>query len=776
MDWSKVSALYREVAQSTLEGRAEVLNASDQIDPSVREYLADQLERETATSFMATSAAIASDDAGQDRILEPDSLVGAWRIDRLIAKGGMGAVYRAVRDDPSFKQVSALKLLYRTGEDFVERLEDERRKLAKLEHPNIARIIDGGTDGDGNPFMAVEYVEGDPIDRWCSARRSSLNAKLRLLQQLCSAITHAHARLLLHRDVKPSNILVNSDGNVRLIDFGIAALIDADESLAPGPLTFTVAAPEQLEGRPVTIATDIFQIGMVAHFLIAGKWPERCADGSVNTKLGRAHSGDLQAVLRKALAMDPADRYQSTEALGNDLANLSLGAPVAARDGGPLYRFGKTITRYKVASAAFGIATFALVGGLGVSLWQTDRALQSQRRALVEEQRTEAIEDSLYLLLAGSESDTGTAQRSQLLADQSQRVRALFQADPAQYAAVLQSLGELQFNLTDYPGAIETLEMLIQERTEIDAHTLAQGKYNLAQAYWNAGEGEKARQFLAEAQAFWMAEPEIWETRLADSRLLEAQTLREGDPDAAMTVLTDALQQSVGRYGPGNQREAVFVNNIGALQFSSGDLEGADQSFSRALEIWRSIGMAGSFDAANTLNNLASIRHMLGRSEDAAELFAEAVVLRDRLYGPSAATAALLNNHGKVLMAVGQDREAIVRLERAESMARTFAGEGSPLHIAATIGHSEALSKLGDPAGMAKARDAKTFVDGLGNPPPLVAVNAVAFARAYAVEGDRSNAIEQLNTAKAIATELGPQGERLLANIQQAETDLASIN
>ena len=389
MDWARFSAEYATLTLMSGAERNLALATLAEQDGRLSDLLRNQLEREDTAEFMATSAP-SSPNTYPD-LLASGARIGSWRIERVLGTGGMGAVYRVTRDDGTFEQTAALKTLRRSGEALSLRFENERRRLAMLEHPNIARIIDGGADDDGQPFMVVELVEGEPIDQWASGK--SRTEKLRLLRQLCSALAHAHARLVLHRDIKPGNVLVNEAGEVRLIDFGIAELADDDAVSGPGPLTFVVAAPEQLEGGQITTATDIFQVGMLAHRLLAGTWPARQPDGGVSIDERNVRDPDLCAILTKAIAKDPAKRYESVDALGEDFEKFHGGFPVSAVPASSMTRFRKAVARNKFASAMSAAAAIALIVGVaGVSVFAIRANNEAEANRITQERGARQIE------------------------------------------------------------------------------------------------------------------------------------------------------------------------------------------------------------------------------------------------------------------------------------------------------------------------------------------------------------------------------------------------
>ena len=327
------------------------------------------------------------------------TLVGPYRLRALLGRGGMGEVWEAERADGQFEQIVALKLLKRGMDSaaVLTRFLRERQILARLEHPNIARLLDGGVAADGRPYLVLERVAGEPIQHWCRRRNSPVEERLRLMIAVCEAVDAAHRSLIVHRDLKPSNILVDTDGRVKLLDFGIAKLLTGGEEseadrtrLEERVLTPAYAAPEQILGQPVTTATDVYALGVVLYELLAGQLPHRRDTGSalalaeeveretlvrpsrIAAASGDARqlAGDLDTIVLKALAREPGRRYGGAAALADDLRRHLEGRPVLARPDRLGYRVGKFVGRHRVVVGAAALVLVALIGGIAVSLWQ----------------------------------------------------------------------------------------------------------------------------------------------------------------------------------------------------------------------------------------------------------------------------------------------------------------------------------------------------------------------------------------------------------------------
>ena len=413
--WLRLSPLLDALLELPDDLRNEHLAALRREDAA----LADELEKlltleESDTEFLAEPVVELPNGA------RPGARIGAYRLDRLIGEGGMGQVWLATRADGLYERKVALKLLRPGLADprLRQRFDREREILARFAHPYIARLLDAGINKDGQPYLALEYVDGEPITGYCQSRQLDIAARLDLFRQVCEAVSHAHANLIVHRDLKPSNILVTPAGHVRLLDFGIAKLLDVEplpvEATRTGVRTFTLhyAAPEQIRGEPVTTMTDVYSLGVVLYELLTGskpyrlkrqtdaEWEEailageplrpsqaaaRANDETTRpyspARLARELTGDLDNIGLKALAKRPEQRYVSAEALSQDLLSYLRGRPVSARGESLGYRTRKYFRRHRWALGAAALVLAVMATALTVVSWQAQQALREANRA-----------------------------------------------------------------------------------------------------------------------------------------------------------------------------------------------------------------------------------------------------------------------------------------------------------------------------------------------------------------------------------------------------------
>ena len=696
--------------------------------------------------------------------------IGPWVLDERIGTGGMGEVYRAHRGDGVYDHTVALKRVRIPGEAGAQRFAAERQRLATLDHPGIARIVDGGTDADDVPYMAVEYVEGAPIDRYVARHALGRKAIVGLVIDTCEAVGHAHSRLILHRDIKPGNVLVTDEGRVRLIDFGIASQVD--EEVSQAALTPATAAPEQFGSGQATVQTDVFALGALLVTLLTGERPVRGEDGSFVLDEGGLGDADLAAIARRATAADPEDRYGSTASLAADLRAWCEGLPVAARGTDRLYLARTFLKRFRVPVAFAGAAVVALAVGLGVALWQRSEAIQARDFAMLEEQRGDAVRESLYTILAEGADASGTDNPREVLTAATRRMLRQFEEDPEKVAPTLQALGELQYHLGDYQSAIRVFDTMLKDVGRLDAETASIAYFNRARALQRSGGGERAAADLETAMAFWRNDPERHSLRLLDGGLLEAQLVRETDPERGLALLQRNLADTEVLNGAQSHRAGVVHTSIGMSLMNLGRMDEAKQSFARSDAVFRGLGAGASYDTLNVANNLATINTLEGNLEEAQRQFAEAVSIRMELFGPSGATAALLNNYGKTLLRLGRNEEAYRQLEQAQRMAERFTGAESLLHVAALSGLAEAELALGRADAIGKARRAAALARNTEPAAQAVATAQLALAACEAEGGSAAAARNALASARAAIEELGPAGARL---IERADTIEASL-
>ncbi|TRO95350.1 protein kinase [Glycocaulis profundi] len=769
--WPKVEALL-DAALELPESEREAF---------VRAQAGDSgLEAEVMSLLGAAARAEDFLEGGGDAdaaLLASGEQIGAWRIDGIIGRGGMGDVYQAGRADGLYEQTAALKLMRAGSEDRAALFDSERRYLARLEHPNIARLLDGGVTGEGRPWMVMELAAGTPVDDWAAETKAGPRRIVEVMLQVCEALSHAHEKLIVHRDIKPSNILVDETGRARVIDFGVARLAGAEKRQA-APLSLDYAAPELLEGEAATTASDVYGLAATLYALLAGHPPLRLGSDPLPVAMRRAVEEvpprlslamptgmdgslvrDIDRVLARALSKRPEDRYRTVSSLCEDLSRALEGRAVSARAGERGYVMGRFLRRHRWQTAAAAALVLSLAGGLTASLWQASEARIERDWALREQARLEAVQHYLYFMLRdGADASGGTgASAAEILDAAADQVTEMFSADPAQGAQVMHTLAELYFYLNDYEAAAPLLRRLAHAE-DIDLAVQASARYDLAQVLLRMGDRESAGMLLEQAQAFWNQDPGQWRRRLVDSRLVEARLLRDsGELEAAVSLLQGTLPERVALSGHAHRMTGVFRNDLGVMLTAAGRMDEAAVAFRDALATWRATGLDHSPDALNTLNNLAAVEVLSGRHEAAAPLFGELLELRRSSYGPSATTAAVLNNYGKTLVNLDRPEEALPYLREAAEMAREHAGSASLVYASALAGHSEALAGTGEVRAALDLAESgfAEVVEAAGGRGPASSVVGVAWARTLAAQGETDRAAELLDEAEAAFAPLG---------------------
>ena len=490
-DWERIEPLLDQALDLPPAERAAFLARACGDEPILRRRVARMLAAgedpesplERSLASLAGPLLAEPDDGGLAGI-HLGEMIGPWRLIRELGHGGMGEVFFAERADGQFAQTAALKLVRRGREHdplLIRRFLEERRILATLAHPNVARLLDGGVTATGLPWFAMEYVPGRPLDQYCEDNRLDIPGRLALIEKVLEAVAYAHRNLLVHRDLKPSNIFVTADGDVKLLDFGIAKLLGEENLSEPGltlaygrVMTPEFAAPEQVRAEPVTTATDIYSLGAVLYQLLTGQRAHRfdkrtaaeiervvcetdpetpsvairaaLASGSRRSSPSRWQRGlsaDLDTLVLTALQKEPSRRYASADAMLEDLRRLRTGRPLLARPDSIGYRWGKFIGRHRVGASAIAIVILAIAGGVIATTWQA-------RAARLEATRADRVKDFLVDLFQQADPDiTGGKELTvrEVLDRGTRRVDSMRGTEPAVQAELYDVLGNTYSHL-----------------------------------------------------------------------------------------------------------------------------------------------------------------------------------------------------------------------------------------------------------------------------------------------------------------------------------------
>jgi eukaryotic-like serine/threonine-protein kinase len=645
---------------------------------------------------------------------------GAYVLRSQLGQGGMGSVWLAERSDGRYQGTAAVKVLNaalagRAGE---ARFRREASILARLRHPHIAQLIDAGVAPLGHPYLVLERVDGERIDRHCDARNLPVEARIHLFLDVLAAVAHAHANLIVHRDIKPSNVLVAADGQVKLLDFGVAKLLESDETgeltvvtrEGESALTPGYAAPEQLTGGDVTTATDVYALGVLLYLLLSGRHPARpqsssaaeliraivdtqparvsdavgSADrsepspleraarrGSTPRKLRSTLRGDLDNIVGKALKKRPTERYASAEAMADDLRRYLDRQPVRARPDSLAYRARKFVARNRVVLGAATVAVAALAASAAVAVWQARTAARERDRALVRLQRAEAADDLAGFLLEEATPSGGRPLTNAEMLDRGEAlIERRYAGDPALRVHMLLTLADRYHQNNQFDRMRSTLDRAFSAARGLDDVAL-RSRTGCAWAFVLADEGrfDEAFPLLDAALADLAPLPEAAADE-AYCRVYEAIIAnRKGDSGRSVPAAERAVALEEGRHGPpGRGFEALSV--LASSYHVAGRSGAADRVFRRLESFMESQGLERTRDAASVLSNWSLMLQRRGQYLQALPIAERAVrVARERDTDAGAAIAHL-RNLGNALCTVGRCAEALPPLEEALAKAR----------------------------------------------------------------------------------------------------------
>ncbi len=648
--------------------------------------------------------------------------IGAWEVVDVIGRGGMGEVLEVRRADGQYQMRAALKRLHEQGLEHVDRLARERQILAALKHPHIAQLIDGGVDDQGRPWMVMEYVDGEPLSTW--AQHATLNEKLDVFAQIVSAVSHAHGQLVIHRDIKPSNILVDAQGHARLLDFGIAKLLNAlhtgDRTQALATPNF--AAPEQLLGQPVAVHADIYGLGATLYTLLCGRPPLQLEGESLPVVIDRVrhsiptppsaqeHSvpSDLDAICLKCLNKKPDDRYSSAGDLAQDLTRFREGFPVLARTPGRWEYVTHFLRRQRMLVTAAATVLVVLIGGLVLTARQAEIARQERDAARQEALRLNGLRNAVTALFRKTiEADTSLTAR-ELFARAGTSADETIDSDPATASALLQMLGHLQLQAEDYPAATALLQRVIDMPSRnVAPSVLADAHLDMAHLAFRQRDFDQVRAHIEAAQKAWGDRGGDARSETLQVATLSAQLARaENRTEDAVRLLRDAVLLAREYWGAEHPETAALLVNLGATQYYGGDIPGAIESSQRAFEIYQSLGEDQSPDALNLLANWGVYALRAGRPVEAEKRLSQALDLRTKLYGASAAQAILMKNLGLTHLVNGRHDDGMDLLEQSQWMAERFAGPAANLHVSTACTLARVLLDEGQPEPAANVLNA----------------------------------------------------------------------
>jgi serine/threonine-protein kinase len=653
------------------------------------------------------------DISASDAAVEaPGSLVGPYRLIRELGAGGMGSVWLAERTDGLINRPVALKLPHiasrRIG--LAERMAREREILATLTHPNIARLYDAGVTAEGRPYLALEYVEGQPIDVYCDERGLDAPSRLKLFLQVSDAVAYAHAKLIIHRDLKPANILVTNAGEVRLLDFGVAKLLDEGQAkatqltaLSGRALTLDYASPEQICGEPLTIATDVYSLGVVLYEVLSGAKPYRLKRGSsaaleeailqaepvkpsdaAKPMLRRALQGDVDCIVLKALKKKADARYATINELADDISRKLARRPIRARPDGTWYRVRMFVVRNRAAvSIAVTVAVVVLLS-LATALRQGQVATQEAKRAA-------EVKQLLVSIFQGADPFKGTGEPLSAV-DLLRQARARFDTtridDPAIRLELLNTLGESMLNLDDDQEAMRVLEHAAQLIPAVGAQELQslRARRLLAEAKAKRGQAQPARQELDAILVLLNTQPSRYPEELVSALVQKAQIENlEGLYEAALATASQALKASEAHLGAKTPQAVSALLQISHahdyLRRSNESLNAARAAYRMAQEVYGSHEGHPGANAARMQYAIALVDQ--DQIEEAVGLMKISLAAATKLYGPRARIVG--HYHAAMvqyLISCGRISEALEHSQLAMEIHEPLLEPGSSRHAA----------------------------------------------------------------------------------------------
>ena len=706
--WKRIEDLALAAMALDLSERADFLDVACDGEASLRQQVEALIESfDQVDSLMAAPTLLRrgrppaveglSPPPGPALDLAAQPRIGPYRLLHAIGQGGMGTVYLAARSDDEFQQSVAVKLL-RPGlgsASLMQRFRSERQILASLDHPNIARLLDGGTTGDGWPYFVMELIEGQRIDAYCDRQRLTIRQRLELFREVCGAVAYAHRNLVVHRDIKPSNLLVTEEGIPKLLDFGIAKLLDptdfphAVEATRSGlrPMTPPYASPEHIQGRAITTASDVYSLGVLLYKLLAGRLPfattglspeglervlieatpakpssavtrpdpdrqtERRPDTSVPRPIARSRqgrrqlrrqlAGDLDNIVLTALRKEPERRYGSVEQLAEDLRRHLEGLPISARKDTFAYRTGKFLRRHKVAVGIAGSSLVLLSGFAAAMAGQAAQLARQRDRARQERDRAEQVSTFLadvFALVDPYVAKGQTVTVVEILEKGEQKLRQALRDQPGVQASLLHVFGAIYRKC----GLYEPAERLLQEALQARRHLLGEEDVEVAESLnelgllsYDKGRYEQASDFYRRASVIRSDSLGGDHPSVAEALTnLAVSSRADGDVEAADAISRASLE--ILHRAPDAPdlllRRALTARAVSLIAI--GDYDRAEATLQRALDLRDSGVDDNSHELATAMAHLGAVYLARHHVADAERAFRRAHSMYEQVVGP----------------------------------------------------------------------------------------------------------------------------------------------
>jgi eukaryotic-like serine/threonine-protein kinase len=731
--WQRLQDLFHAASELPPERRLTFADEASADDPELARELRALIDSADPADDLAVRLQQAAAALQQEVTLEVGERIGPYRVIEPLGEGGMGRVYLAARDDDAYRKRVAVKVATDvSSRDLMARFKSERQILASLEHPGIARLIDGGTTKAGVPYLVMEYAEGKPITTYCDERRLTIADRLRLFQAVCSTVHYAHQNLIVHRDLKPSNVLVTAEGEVKLLDFGIAKLLKPELSPEAAPVTRTAlrpmtpeyASPEQIRGEPVTTASDVYSLGVVLYELLTGRRPFRMRGSSIRDverqiaeaeperpsavaatptgapgeigavaaedvarvrgtdpdRLRRQLRGDLDNIVMMALRKTPARRYASADQFAADVGRYLDGYPVLARKDTFLYRSGKFVARNRMGFLAASVF-LVLLSAFAVNRWQLARELVHERdRARSEAEMARQGTSFLYDLFRVSEPADRKGRSAAVIESldhAADRFETELREQPEVQATILDQIAAIYRGLGLPDRALPLREQALATRLRV----LGDSNLETATSLQNLGDLQVERWELAAADPLLRRALAVREKLLGADDPAVAESVHglavarhaAGDWPDAERLYRRALQIRERRLGDGPETATTLIWLAQLVGPDEGRYAEAEPLVRRAVEIERNVWGQSHLDLARALDRLSDILEGEGNLEPAEAAARESLRIRRRMQGPDHPAQALS------LLRLGRVREAQGELREAEALYRSVVGMTSRL-------------------------------------------------------------------------------------------------
>ena len=831
--WERLEAVFFEALEREGEARATFLDRACAGDANLRAEVEAVL-----ASHLAAAGEEPQPIPPEDRV---GTRIGAYRLEALVGRGGMGEVYRARRADDAYEQEVALKVV-RSGlppYEMVRRFRLERQILARLQHPNVAALLDGGVTEDGQPYLVMQYVRGVSITEYADAHRLGVRERLRLFVTVCRAVQYAHANLVVHRDLKPSNILVTDDGQVRLLDFGIAKLVDPEGSGGVLPteslllLTPEHAAPEQFLAQPITTATDVYQLGVLLFELLTGARPFRAgsslelhraiceqeptrpsaalgrppadvaergltvseadaarARDSTPDALRRSLRGDLDRIVLMALRKQPERRYGSAAELADDVERHIDGYPVQARPESVGYVASRFVRRHRIGVTATAALAASLVALVVLSL--RFAATTSAQAATIAEERDVAVEVSSFLeglFEAGDPFAASPARRDTLrirdfLDEGARKVREGLAEQPLVQARLFLTLGKAYRNLGQFEAAGPLLEEAVTiRRRALGAASpdVAAAQTTLAQLLIDQGKQQEAETLLRETLDI-LRPDSVEHARLLSSTVgaLGNVLQEQGKYPEAEAAYRESLAYSAADTAVDDGRRAEELSNLATALSRQAKFDEAAELLRRAVELSRAHHGNEHPTTATMLNNLGSVLRDMDRLDEAEAVQREALAIRRaRFTSPHPAIAISVNNVADLLLARGDLAGAEPLFRESLDMRRALFGERHPAVGVGWINLAAVLQRIDgrrDEAVRTYDEARAVLIESAGPDHPLLGAIDGNLGRLFHDAGDHQRALRHYLAALAVRRKAYDGNHPLvLGNLSDAANCLTAL-